>query len=181
MDRKIIFAGPVGAGKTTAIGSISDAPVLLAEKNATDSVASRKQKTTVAMDYGVLNLADGSKVHLYGAPGQERFRFMWDILVSGGIGLVLMLDHMRPDPVADLDGFLSAFERFIERTGGALVVGITRMDLVADASVDPVSRRLREKGFNNPVFEIDAREREDVRRLLLALLSLLDPLPRRVR
>ena len=77
MERKIIFAGPVGAGKTTAIDTISDIPVVSTEQAASDEVALRKSNTTVAMDYGVLNLDDGLRVHLYGAPGQDCFDFMW--------------------------------------------------------------------------------------------------------
>lgn len=181
MERKIIFAGPVGAGKTTAIGAISDIPVVGTEGAATDDVALRKARTTVAMDYGVLHLADGGKVHLYGAPGQDRFDFMWDILTVGGIGLVLMLDQARPDPVADLEHYMKAFGGFVERTGGAMVVGVSRMDLRPDATVKPIRERLIEKGLNVPVFEVDAREREDVRQLLLALLGQLDPAVRRFR
>ncbi|MBW8850489.1 MAG: ATP/GTP-binding protein [Xanthomonadales bacterium] len=181
MERKIIFAGPVGAGKTTAVAAISDIPVVSTEGAATDDVALRKARTTVAMDYGVLHLADGGKVHLYGAPGQDRFDFMWDILTVGGIGLVLMLDQMRPDPVADLDHYLDAFGGFIKRTDGAMVVGVSRMDLCADATVEPIRARLLQRGLNVPVFEVDARDREDIRQLLLALLSLLDPAVRRFR
>lgn len=181
MERKIIFAGPVGSGKTTAIGSISDIPVVGTEGIATDDVALRKAKTTVAMDYGVLHLSDGGKVHLYGAPGQDRFDFMWDILTIGGIGLVLMLDQARPDPVADLDHYMDAFGGYVERTGGAMVVGVSRMDLRPEATVEPIRARLIERGLNVPVFEVDARESKDVRQLLLALLSLLDPSVRRFR
>lgn len=181
MERKIIFAGPVGAGKTTAIASISDIPVVSTEGAATDSVALRKATTTVAMDYGVLNLANGSKVHLYGAPGQDRFDFMWEILTVGGIGLVLMLDHARPDPAADLEHYLKAFEGFIERTGGALVVGVSRVDLNPGATIEPIRNLLLDKGMNVPVFEVDARKRADVRQLLLALLSLIDPSVKRFR
>ena len=72
---KIIFTGPVGAGKTTAIAALSDiAPVSTAAK-ATDMTRDRKEKTTVAMDYGAMRLEDGGTVHLYGTPGQERFDF----------------------------------------------------------------------------------------------------------
>lgn len=181
MERKIIFAGPVGAGKTTAIGAISDIPVVSTEGAATDEVALRKARTTVAMDYGVLQLADGGKVHLYGAPGQDRFDFMWDILTVGGIGLVLMLDQMRPDPVADLEHFLDAFAGFVKRTEGAMVIGVSRMDLQPGATVEPIRAKLLEKGWNVPVFEVDARARDDVRRLILALLSLVDPAVRRFR
>jgi len=180
-ERKIIFAGPVGAGKTTAIGAISDIPVVGTEGTATDDAALRKAKTTVAMDYGVLHLADGVKVHLYGAPGQDRFDFMWDILTIGGIGLVLMLDQARPDPVADLEHYMKAFGAFVERTGGAMVVGISRMDLCPGSTIKPVREKLLAMGLNVPVFEVDARSRADVRQLLLARLSQLDPSVRRFR
>jgi signal recognition particle receptor subunit beta len=175
MEQKIIFAGPMGAGKTTAIATISDIPVVSTESAATDEVALRKANTTVAMDYGVLHLDGGTKVHLYGTPGQERFSFMWEILSEGGMGLVLMLDQARPDPVADLVFYMDAFRRFVDRTGGAVVVGVTRMDLVPGATVVPIRDKLRSLGLNVPVFEVDARERADVKPLLLALLANLDP------
>ena len=84
---KIIFTGPVGAGKTTAISSISDVEPFCTEQTATDETKSRKDLTTVAMDYGMLKLNCGELIHLYGTPGQSRFDFMWDILLQGGIGL----------------------------------------------------------------------------------------------
>ena len=102
MEHKIIFTGPVGAGKTTAISSISDIPVVKTEASASDEVMLRKSNTTVAMDYGILNLDEGAKIHLYGTPGQERFSFMWDILTIGGVGLILMLDNARKDPLGDM-------------------------------------------------------------------------------
>ncbi|MEE9356953.1 MAG: ATP/GTP-binding protein [Sedimenticolaceae bacterium] len=75
---KIIFTGPVGARKTTAINAVSDTPVIMTDEVASDMTRTRKKSTTVAMDYGVMNLGSGERVHLYGTPGQERFNFMWD-------------------------------------------------------------------------------------------------------
>jgi len=69
---KIIFTGPVGAGKTTAIASISDVEPFSTDKLSTDMTAKRKAKTTVAMDYGYMKLDSGETIHLYGTPGQER-------------------------------------------------------------------------------------------------------------
>lgn len=99
---KIIFTGPVGAGKTTAIGSLSDDAPLSTDENASDMTRERKPRTTVALDYGVMKLDGKEKIHLYGTPGQERFDFMWDILTEGGIGLVLLLNNSRPDPFKDM-------------------------------------------------------------------------------
>ena len=68
---KIVFAGPVGSGKTRAVKTLSDIEVVSTEADATDDVKNLKHQTTVAMDYGVMNLANGDKVRLYGTPGQE--------------------------------------------------------------------------------------------------------------
>lgn len=123
---KIIFTGPVGAGKTTAITAISDTPIVSTDERATDMTAQFKSHTTVAMDYGVMKLREGERVHLYGTPGQERFDFMWDILTEGGLGLVLLVDNSRIEPFRDLHFFLRAFGPFIDRT--AVVIGVTHMD-----------------------------------------------------
>jgi DNA polymerase III delta prime subunit len=93
---KLLFAGPTGAGKTTAIAAISDFPPVSTDVAATDEVASMKEATTVAMDYGEITLAEGQKVFLYGTPGQQRFDFMWKICaeviegVSEGLGCAVI-------------------------------------------------------------------------------------------
>jgi signal recognition particle receptor subunit beta len=182
MENKIIFAGPVGAGKTTSISSISDIKVVGTEAAASDEVALRKANTTVAMDYGVLNLEDGMKVHLYGTPGQDRFDFMWEILSEGAMGFVILIDSLRPDPLADLETYLNAFRKSITGCGDAVVVGVTRTEGRPQADLlDRLHERLRTLKLNIPVFEVDGRQREDVKQLLLALLSLMDPTTSRVR
>lgn len=173
MEQKIIFAGPVGAGKTTAIGSISDIPVVKTEAGATDEVALRKSNTTVAMDYGLLNLGENIKVHLYGTPGQERFSFMWDILTIGGIGLVLLVDNAREDPLADMEFYLNAFRDFIGKN--EVVIGVTRMDEKPRPGLYTFHTKLAEMGLSVPVFEVDARDRNDIKVMLIALLASLDP------
>jgi hypothetical protein len=173
MEHKIIFGGPVGAGKTTSIAAISDIPVVSTEARPTDDTAQRKATTTVAMDYGILNLDGGAKVHLYGTPGQERFSFMWDIIAVGGMGLVLLLDNTRHDPLADMQFYLKEFRGLIQNS--AVVIGVTRMDEKNRPGLYTFHTRLAELGINVPVFEVDGRRREDVKMLLLALLAMLDP------
>lgn len=170
---KIIFTGPVGAGKTTAINAISDVPPVKTDAAASDMTKSRKASTTVAMDYGVMNLAGGEKIHLYGTPGQERFDFMWDILTTGGIGLILLLDNTRADPFQDMRFFLDAFAGFIKDTGVA--IGVTQMDLSNKPGIEDYHAQLKPLGLTPPVFAIDAREKNDVSILVQALLYSLDP------
>lgn len=181
MENKIIFAGPVGAGKTTAISAVSDIMVVGTEARASDEVSQRKINTTVAMDYGILNLEGGGKVHLYGTPGQERFNFMWEILSEGAMGFVILIDSARPDPLSDLEFYLNAFRRPITQCGDAVVIGVTRTELNSRADLlDRFNERLSALKLNIPVFEVDGRQREDVKLMLLALLTLLDPSTSRV-
>ncbi|PKD40408.1 GTP-binding protein [Methylomonas sp. Kb3] len=170
---KIIFTGPVGAGKTTAINASSDVPPIKTDAAASDMTKNRKASTTVAMDYGVMNLAGGEKIHLYGTPGQERFDFMWDILTNGGIGLILLLDNTRADPFQDMRFFLDAFGKFINDT--SVAIGVTQMDLSSTPSIEDYHAQLQGFGLKPPVFSVDAREKNDVSLLVQALLYSLDP------
>jgi signal recognition particle receptor subunit beta len=145
------------------------------EAVASDETGLIKKTTTVAMDYGVLNLPGGEKVMLYGTPGQERFNFMWEILSEGGIGLVLLINNANPDPLADLQGYLHAFKDFISKT--AVTIGVTHMDRAEAPDLDAYRTRLASLGHQPPpaVFRVDARSRDDVAMLVKALLYTLNP------
>jgi signal recognition particle receptor subunit beta len=170
---KIIFTGPVGAGKTTAIDSISDTPPIRTDAAASDMTKNRKAATTVAMDYGVMKLDDGEKVHLYGTPGQERFNFMWDILIDGGIGLILLLDNTRADPFKDLHFFLDSFSEFISNS--SVAIGVTQMDLSSKPTINDYHKQLQGMDLKPAIFSVDARVKNDVSLLVQALLFSLEP------
>lgn len=170
---KIIFTGPVGAGKTTAIAALSDTAPIRTDAAATDMTRERKASTTVALDYGVMNLAGGEKIHLYGTPGQERFDFMWDILTTGGIGLILLLDNSRADPFRDVKFFTGKFRHFIDAT--SLVVGVTQRDISPKPGLEEYHKQFELLGLNPPIFEVDGRVRADVSMLVQALLYTIDP------
>lgn len=172
-DYKIIFTGPVGAGKTTAIGAISDITPVITDEKATDTTRSQKPGTTVAMDYGMISLDDRERIHLYGTPGQERFDFMWDILTHGGIGMILLVSNARPDPFGDLHFFLNAFKHFINRT--KVVIGVTQMDLRNSPRLEGYYLQLEDNGLKIPLFEVDARKKMDISLLVEALLYTIDP------
>ncbi len=172
---KILFAGPVGAGKTTAIAAVSDSPVVKTDARASDDVAERKQSTTVAMDYGTLRIDSTLTIQIVGTPGQERFSFMWEILSHGAIGLILLVDNARPDPLADMAFYLESFGSLLERRGAAAVVGVTRSDLSPLPGIATYREELERLGHRLPVFEVDARERTDVKVALMALAAELGP------
>lgn len=167
---KLIFAGPPGAGKTTAIAAISDFPPINTDVAATDEIASIKEATTVAMDYGELTLADGQKIFLYGTPGQERFDFMWKILATGSLGLIILIDNTRNDPVKDLTVYVDKFRDLIDSAAG--VVGITRAE--KGPALGAYFELLAKKQCPMPVLEVDGRKKEDVLCLLDAFLAVLE-------
>ncbi len=171
VDNKILFSGPPGAGKTTAIGALSDIPVVSTEARASDETAKLKERTTVAMDYGQIRLDDDEVVHLYGTPGQARFGFMLPILTRGAIGLVMLASARSETVFEELERFTTAFKGFM-RTHEA-VIGITRLDQGGDAGIDPFRRHVRSLGVNAPVMAMDTRAADDVRQAVTTLLTLV--------
>jgi signal recognition particle receptor subunit beta len=170
---KIIFSGPVGAGKTTAINTISDIPTIKTEEVATDKTKLMKSSTTVALDYGAIVLKDQTKIHLYGTPGQKRFDFMWDILTIGGIGLLLLIDGSDQDALKNLKLFLDSFKGFINRT--SVVIGITKHDDKRIYELNEYRKLLPQDLAVIPLFEIDARSKKDISLMIETLLYTLDP------
>jgi signal recognition particle receptor subunit beta len=170
-EHVILFAGPMGAGKTTAIASLSDIPMVTTEAVNNDTAAHAKEMTTVAMDYGQITMDDGEVVRLYGVPGQERFDFMWRIFETRAVGLILLLDANAKDPIADLDYFLDKFRELVRR--GAVVVGVTQTDVAGSKGVDAYYARLRERRQFMPVYEVDARSRDQMIVVLSSLVVMV--------
>lgn len=171
-ELKLIFTGAPGAGKTTAITAISEFEPISTDMATTDALAEQKEETTVAMDFGEITLDDGERVRLYGTPGQERFEFMWKILIEGGLGLIILVDNSRPDPIADLAVYINNFRDFIEETSA--VIGITRADLPSKTTLDDYYSYLETTGLPIPIMEADVREKDDVLMLLDLLISSLE-------
>ena len=169
---KFIFTGTPGAGKTTAIAAISDFPPVSTDAFVTDELIEVKEGTTVAMDFGELTLDSGERIGLYGTPGQERFRHMWEILINGGLGLIILVDNSRPDPIADLRMYLDNFKQFILDTGA--VIGITRSDLNPKIGLQNYQDFLEKEGWVLPIFEADARSKDDVLLLLDMLMATVE-------
>lgn len=172
-DVKIIITGPVGSGKTTAITTLSDCAPVSTDQRATDMTQLKKSDTTVAMDYGTMTLDGQEKIHLYGTPGQERFNFMWDILSNNGLGLILLLDNRRKDPMKDMTFFVTSFKDYIMNT--AVVIGITQTDVMPLIKKDQYHRKLKDLGCRGAIFEVDARSINDMSYLTQALLFTIDP------
>src|SRR4029077_659296 len=96
-------SGALGAAKTTFVGAVSEIMPLRTEALVTNASAGvdgleltpTKKTTTVAMDFGRIPLAEDLVLYLFGTPGQRRFWFMWDDLVRGAIGAIILVDVRR--------------------------------------------------------------------------------------
>jgi len=168
---KVVITGPFAAGKTTLIRTISEITVLSTERGITDSTKSRKNETTVAMDFGRITIDRELVLYLFGTPGQERFDFMWEILGEGMLGYVLLLDANRPDSLAEAVGILEAFRRMARVPFVVALNRTTGVDEVEEARI----RQTLGIDSNVPVVPCDATDKESVKAVLLALLySVLD-------
>ena len=172
-ELKILIAGPMGAGKTTAIRAISDiAPVLTEQLNSERSVCD-KLTTTVAMDYGEVDLGGGQRLALYGTPGQPRFDFMWELLGRGALGLVIVLNDADANASLDLARYLRTFSALL--AGVPTVIGINRLH--GPTSLERYQRQLAETGHRIPVVPADPRERSEVLVLLECLFAQIEVAP----
>lgn len=167
--RKVLVAGSVGVGKTTAVRAASVAPILTTEAAPTDAIKLQKNSTTVAMDFSVIWLDDTLKVHLYGTPGQERFDFMWDVLAEGTAGVILLADDSSPDVFGEMQAYLDAFQHLIDKR--RLVLGVTRLENDRDQSLQMYRDFFAEKKMSVPVLEADPRSRHDIIVLIRASLA----------
>lgn len=166
---KLVFTGPVGSGKTTALYQLSEIPPVVTEQAMTVGATIHKNTTTVALDYGELTLDSGEKVLLFGTPGQRYYDYMCKIVAQGATGIMLLLNHENSNPQNDLAYFTDLFAEHAKN--GSMVLGITHTE---DASGNPLQRYhtwLCERGYMLPVFAVDARDRDDVILMVEALAA----------
>lgn len=165
IDHQIVFAGAFGVGKTTALRSISDTPVVNTDVKSLEltaaHLASGKTTTTVGFDYGELKLPDNSTIALIGLPGQGRFDSMWDRLLARDTGVVLWVYGDRPDSVQECQQWLDELEA--RRATRQLCVVLTRLPTPAPKVVLNEYRQLVAQ-YNPyaPVLAADPRKREHV-------------------
>jgi uncharacterized protein len=171
-ELKIVFTGPMGAGKTTAITAISDVPPVSTEMRNHDQESFAKEATTVALDLGHMSLDDGTVVRLYGTPGQERFSFMWEIVGRGAMGVILLVDGSNVNALPDLRAYASVFRRIAPDQ--PLIVGVGRTGADDYELLEACAQALESLRIAAPVFSVDVRKREDVLLLVETLLASLE-------
>ncbi|WP_326647075.1 GTP-binding protein [Streptomyces anthocyanicus] len=167
---KIVVVGGFGVGKTTMVRSVSEIRPLNTEETMTQageavddiSEVRGKSATTVAFDFGRISLDARNVLYLFGAPGQERFWFLWDRLFSGTLGAVVLVDTRR------IDDSWYAIDR-LEHHGTPFIVACN--DFGGQEHPPEAVREALDLDPRVPLVSCDARSRESSKQVLIALVE----------
>ncbi|KYG51918.1 ATP-binding protein [Streptomyces sp. WAC04657] len=167
---KIVVVGGFGVGKTTLVRSVSEIRPLSTEETMTQAGeevddltgVGGKSATTVAFDFGRITLDARNVLYLFGAPGQERFWFLWDRLFAGALGAVVLVDTRR------IDDSWYAIDR-LEHLGLPFVVACNDFGGPRHSAAE-VREALDLEPYV-PLIDCDARTRESGKEVLITLVE----------
>jgi signal recognition particle receptor subunit beta len=167
---KILVVGPLGVGKTTLIGSVSEIRPLRTEA-VMSQVGARvdtagtptKTTTTVGLDFGRITLDGELVLYLFGTPGQSRFLPAWKDLATGALGALALVDTRDLEASFDAIGHL-------EDLDVPFTVAVNAFPDSPDHDVDDLRTALDLLPYT-PLVTCDARERTSSVRALISLVS----------
>lgn len=171
LKNRLLITGSPGAGKSSAVRSLSDIEPMVSNIYQNAPHLAPEGADTVMLDYGEIALDSDRKLEIYATPGQRRFQFMWNTLSKKAMGLIIMLDNRRPNPVSDMHIYLENFEGLIDPR--SIIVAVNYFDVPGGPPLEDFARSFKNKGWLAPVLPIDPRQRDESFYLLSTLLTSL--------
>ncbi len=170
-EYKIVVLGEMGAGKSTLVQALAQGRAVSTEVRNTDPAAD-KAFTTVALDYGDIDLPGGDRLRLYGTPGQARFDFLWPILLDGASGAIVLINADAGPPAQQALPYLAAIEGL--PTALPVVMGVTRMDAARPARRAACEQWLACDDGMLPIVIVDPRDPMQVLTVMDVLMSQIE-------
>ncbi|MDV7221416.1 GTP-binding protein [Streptomyces prunicolor] len=169
---KILIAGPFGVGKTTLIDSVSEIRPLHTEERLSEASVAvddldgvrEKSTTTVAIDFGRISLPGGIVLYLFGTPGQERFRALWEDIAYGALGALVLVDSRRIDASFDVLAL-------VEESGLPYAVAFNTFPDAPRHHTEQQLRTALDLAPGTPLVTCDARDADSSLDALLALVQ----------
>ncbi|WP_405969618.1 ATP/GTP-binding protein [Streptomyces sp. NBC_00988] len=169
---KILIAGPFGVGKTTLIDSVSEIRPLHTEERLSEASVPvddldgvrEKSTTTVAIDFGRISLPGGIVLYLFGTPGQERFRALWEDIAYGALGALVLVDSRRIDASFDVLAL-------VEESGLPYAVALNTFPDAPRHHTEQQLRAALDLEPGTPLVTCDARDTDSSLDALLALVQ----------
>ncbi|MFD0524676.1 GTP-binding protein [Paractinoplanes durhamensis] len=160
---KIIIAGGPTTPKETIIGSVSEITPLTTEAIMKAGTGEGHRPLPVHMDFGRVTVDRDLILYLFSTPSETTYWFMWEELVRGAIGAIVLVDTTRlADCFATVD--------FFESRRLPYLIAMNSFDGMIYVNAQDVRDAL---AISNdvPIVSTDVRNRESVKHVIISLIE----------